>query len=1092
MFNASADGDQYSMSPSFHAWAARVFFSRVALERSRAVFDSRKPLSLAFGLALMLVFAGSLSAQTSDADEAYQLLEQGISQYQAFNYAQAKSTLLKVNASLLTDSDRATLSDYLNRVDLAIRRQEAAQQSFQDGLEALEDNRLEDARRGFADAAGSEFLPDAQREAAQEQLNLVEQRIAAGPVAQQEPEEPVLVEIPADDQQQDVTDVEVAQVDEPQDIAPPQEVVTPEEAPQEAIQEEVQEEVASETPPVIEEDPMARIELERAQARDLLAQARLEMQMEQYQTALTRLRQAQALAPDMPEIQQAMDEAEARVAERELAGEHLSDLARRIQRYKQAADINIEESLRRAREIVAIAGTGTEFDAAMSAINSAENILQENRQYYTPEELRQRDLRIGEVARQAERARSDWDRRMAEETRRAIAVQEAQRIATQEAEFQREIDRLTEQAQVLVRSRQYDQAIGVLDQIIRLEPNSRWAHEQKNLLEQIAILQRDRQAHSDRNDQTLRSLVGIRESEIPWYDLIRYPRDWRELTARREAVGGGLGSESEASRVLNNRLRTMVIDRVQFDNIGLQEVINWIQNYANINIHVKWPALEMASPPITTDTQVRGVNLTNVTVEKALKTILEDVGGGWTQLTYLVEDGVLTISTREDLSASRYRRTEVYDIRDLIVAVPDFAGPRIDLDAVSNIDSNGDSGGGGGLFGNDSNNDNDENESPSRAEIVGMITDLIQETIDPTSWRGDMGGDIGSIRHIHGQLVITQTPDNHREILELINKLREAQAVQISIETRFISVATGFLNSIGLDLQMYFNIGSQLGGGGSAVDPTTGAVVPIKGPNGWNNAGYNPPGGNSVSPIPVQQNTMGFTNMLGVSTPGTISSKIGEMVSEPSMRIMGTFLDDIQVDFLMEATQASHTTRSMTAPRLTLFNGQRAYVSVATQMAYVSKIEPVVSANVVAFRPTVSFVPTGAVMDVRGTVSADRRYVTLDVRPQLSQLVSFTNYSTVGEGAGGVGNLMLPTVSLQDLKTVVSVPDGGTLLLGGQRASGETEREKGVPLLSKVPIVNRAFTNRGMVRDEETILIMIKPKIIIQREEEDLAFPPGY
>jgi type II secretory pathway component GspD/PulD (secretin) len=71
----------------------------------------------------------------------------------------------------------------------------------------------------------------------------------------------------------------------------------------------------------------------------------------------------------------------------------------------------------------------------------------------------------------------------------------------------------------------------------------------------------------------------------------------------------------------------------------------------------------------------------------------------------------------------------------------------------------------------------------------------------------------------------------------------------------------------------------------------------------------------------------------------------------------------------------------------------------------------------------------------------------------------------------------------------VSVPDKGTLLLGGQRLVGEIEKESGVPVLSKIPIINRLFTNRSKVRDEKTLLILIKPTIIIQGEEEEKLFP---
>ena len=139
---------------------------------------------------------------------------------------------------------------------------------------------------------------------------------------------------------------------------------------------------------------------------------------------------------------------------------------------------------------------------------------------------------------------------------------------------------------------------------------------------------------------------------------------------------------------------------------------------------------------------------------------------------------------------------------------------------------------------------------------------------------------------------------------------------------------------------------------------------------------------------------------------------------------------------------------------------------------------------------------SGAILDVEATISADRRYVTLTVRPQVTNVIGFRNYAVnvaqtddAGNPIVGTGFMELPTVSIQQLETTVSVPDGGTLLLGGQKLSGEVEREMGVPLLNKIPILNRAFTNRGTVRDEQTLLILIKPKIIIQREEEMRQYP---
>ncbi|MFM7809614.1 MAG: hypothetical protein ACKPEA_17060, partial [Planctomycetota bacterium] len=71
----------------------------------------------------------------------------------------------------------------------------------------------------------------------------------------------------------------------------------------------------------------------------------------------------------------------------------------------------------------------------------------------------------------------------------------------------------------------------------------------------------------------------------------------------------------------------------------------------------------------------------------------------------------------------------------------------------------------------------------------------------------------------------------------------------------------------------------------------------------------------------------------------------------------------------------------------------------------------------------------------------------------------------------------------------VSVPDKGTIMLGGQILMNELEVEVGVPVLSKIPIVNRFFTNRLTTRSEKTQMLLIRPEIMIQQEMEDDLFP---
>jgi general secretion pathway protein D len=82
-----------------------------------------------------------------------------------------------------------------------------------------------------------------------------------------------------------------------------------------------------------------------------------------------------------------------------------------------------------------------------------------------------------------------------------------------------------------------------------------------------------------------------------------------------------------------------------------------------------------------------------------------------------------------------------------------------------------------------------------------------------------------------------------------------------------------------------------------------------------------------------------------------------------------------------------------------------------------------------------------------------------------------------------------PIFETIEVGTTVSVPDGGTLLLGGQTLAGETQREAGVPVLSKIPFLKRLVTNTSTAKDEQVVLILVKPTIIIQHEQEAKQFP---
>src|SRR5439155_19693464 len=135
------------------------------------------------------------------------------------------------------------------------------------------------------------------------------------------------------------------------------------------------------------------------------------------------------------------------------------------------------------------------------------------------------------------------------------------------------------------------------------------------------------------------------------------------------------------------------LPEINFNGQGLADVMDFLRDVSGSNIFVNWRALEAAG--INKDAPVTA-RLKDVRFSKALNTILSDVGGGNIKLTYTIDEGVITISTADDLAKNVV--TRVFVIRDLLVEVPDFDNaPSFSLnDQGSGGGGGGGSGGGGG------------------------------------------------------------------------------------------------------------------------------------------------------------------------------------------------------------------------------------------------------------------------------------------------------------------------------------------------------------------------------------------------------------
>src|SRR5262249_2428792 len=151
-------------------------------------------------------------------------------------------------------------------------------------------------------------------------------------------------------------------------------------------------------------------------------------------------------------------------------------------------------------------------------------------------------------------------------------------------------------------------------------------------------------------------------------------------------------------------------------------------------------------------------------------------------------------------------------------------------------------------------------------------------------------------------------------------------------------------------------------------------------------------------------------------------------------------LNATQVFRLLEAVQADAKTNVMQAPKGTAFNGQRVALNVTDKQLFLAGVDTLRKDGHWALCPRNEPFTTGLQLSVQPAVSADRRFVQLKLKADLTSLDSApvplfpvvvpVQPSPEGGNAGGpvvfTQYLQPPKFNTPALGKTVKIPDGGT------------------------------------------------------------------
>ncbi len=283
-------------------------------------------------------------------------------------------------------------------------------------------------------------------------------------------------------------------------------------------------------------------------------------------------------------------------------------------------------------------------------------------------------------------------------------------------------------------------------------------------------------------------------------------------------------------------------------------------------------------------------------------------------------------------------------------------------------------------------------------------------------------------------LIITDVRQNIDAIRQLVNILDQPEP-QVEIEARIVVATRNFSRDVGVQIS-----GMVFGPRGSGAQGGTLNQSP------------------SAQPFPSSLPTQG--------PDGTLLSSIPNTVIGLTTGLFGT----AQINMLISAGEKKGQAKVIATPRVTTLNNRKAKIESSTKVP-IATIQPSTGGGDPIITTTYVDVP-----------------LKLEITPQITDVgtvvldILAENASTATITAGAP-----PAINSQLMETQVTVPDGGTTVVGGVLFDDERESQDRTPGLSKIPLLGNLFKRKGVERNTNEILFFITPRI----SRPDFAVTPG-
>jgi type II secretion system protein D len=195
------------------------------------------------------------------------------------------------------------------------------------------------------------------------------------------------------------------------------------------------------------------------------------------------------------------------------------------------------------------------------------------------------------------------------------------------------------------------------------------------------------------------------------------------------------------------------------------------------------------------------------------------------------------------------------------------------------------------------------------------------------------------------------------------------------------------------------------------------------------------------------------------------------------LTVYGTIAD--AVDIYARALESTGKFKILSRPVVYTTNNKKAVISSGQQIPYASSTLTSQSLSGTTVNPGTGITANITYKDVLLKLEV---LPLINANKDVTLVIVQTNNNVLGEQNFGGGNTA-PIISAQELTTTVTVPNGGTVVLGGLIVERMQANDSGIPFLMRIPVLGYFFkqTSREVKRQE--LIVLLQPTVVENDEE---------